>query len=82
MTKQTQDYISLKPIAERFKEVATSISDDEIKAIIKDELRTQIREQVEFGSVIGEWVDTILEDEEWVELVRTCMKDSIISKFK
>jgi CRISPR/Cas system CMR subunit Cmr4 (Cas7 group RAMP superfamily) len=82
MTKQTQDYISLKPIAERFKDVATSISDNEIKEIIKDELRTQIREQVEFGSVIGEWVDTILEDDEWVELVRKCMKDSIINKFK
>ena len=29
MTNQTQDYITLKPIAERFKEVAMSISDDE-----------------------------------------------------
>ena len=27
MTNQTQDYITLKPIAERFKEVAMSISD-------------------------------------------------------
>ena len=38
MTNQTQDYITLKPIAERFKEVAMSISDDEIKSIIKEEL--------------------------------------------
>lgn len=35
MTNQTQDYITLKPIAERFKEVANSISDEEIKSIIK-----------------------------------------------
>lgn len=28
MSGQVQDYITLKPIAERFKEVANSISDD------------------------------------------------------
>lgn len=34
MDNQTQDYITLKPIAERFKEVAMTISNDEIKRII------------------------------------------------
>lgn len=43
MTKQTQDYITLKSIAERFKEVAATISDSEIASIIKEELREQIR---------------------------------------
>lgn len=83
MTKQTQDYIILKPIAERFKEVAMSISDDEIKAIIKEELRNQMRNQVNFGSIIGQWVDDMLEnDESWAELVISCMKESIRNKFK
>lgn len=83
MTKQTQDYITLKPIAERFKEAAMSISDDEIKAIIKEELREQIRTQVNFGSIIGQWVEDMLEnDESWVELVISCMKESIKNKFK
>ena len=83
MTNQTQDYVTLKPIAERFKEVAMSISDDEIKAIIKEELREQIRNQVNFGSTIGQWVDDMLEDDEsWVELVVDCMKESIKNKFK
>ena len=83
MTNQTQDYIALKPIAERFKKVAMSISDDEIKAIIKEELREQIRNQVDFGYTIGQWVDDMLEnDESWVELVISCMKESIINKFK
>lgn len=83
MTKQTQDYVTLKPIAERFKEVAMSISDDEIKAIIKEELRDQIRNQVNFGSIIGQWVDDMLEnDESWAELVISCMKESIRNKFK
>lgn len=83
MTKQTQDYVTLKPIAERFKEVAMSITDDEIKSIIKEELRNQIRDQVDFGYTIGQWVDDMLEnDESWVELVISCMKESIINKFK
>ena len=83
MTKQTQDYVTLKPIAERFKEVAMSITDDEIKSIIKEELRNQIRDQVDFGYTIGRWVDDMLEnDESLVELVISCMKESIRNKFK
>ena len=83
MSGQVQDYITLKPIAERFKEVAMSISDDEIKALIKEELREQIRSQVDFGRTIGEWVDDMLtHDASWVELVISCMKESIKNKFK
>lgn len=83
MTNQTQDYITLKPIAERFKEVAATISDDEIKSLIKQELREQIRTQVDFGSTIAQWVEDMLNDDEsWVELVVDCMKESIKNKFK
>lgn len=83
MSNQTQDYITLKPIAERFKEVATTISDDEIKLLIKEELREQIRTQVDFGSTIAQWVEDMLNDDEsWVELVIDCMKESIKNKFK
>lgn len=83
MTEQTQDYITLKPIAERFKEVAATISDDEIKSLIKEELREQIRTQVNFGSTIAQWVEDMLNDDEsWVELVINCMKESIEKKFK
>lgn len=83
MSNQTQDYITLKPIAERFKEVATTISDDEIKSLIKEELREQIRTQVDFGSTIAQWVEDMLNDDEsWVELVINCMKESIQNKFR
>lgn len=75
MANQTQ-------IAERFKDVAATISNDEIKSLIKEELREQIRIQVGFGNTISEWVETYLEDEEMCELVRTCMVDSIKNKFK
>lgn len=86
MTKQTQDYIVLKPLTEKFKNVAATISENEIRSIILDEFAKEIREQihdkVEFGSIIGEWVDTMMEDDEWVELVERCMKESIKSKFR
>lgn len=83
MTRQTQDYITLKPIAERFKEVANSISDEEIKSLIKEELREQIRSQVNFGSTIAQWVEDMLEDDDsWIELVMKCMKESIKNKFR
>jgi ethanolamine ammonia-lyase large subunit len=83
MTNQTQDYITLKPIAERFKEVASTISEDEIKALIKDELRTQIREQISLGYTLSEWVDAILEDEDdWINLLRSCLKENIKNAFK
>lgn len=83
MTNQTQDYITLKPIAERFKEVAATISDDEIKSLIKQELREQIRTQVDFGTTIAQWVEDMLNDDEsWVELVIDCMKESIKNKFR
>lgn len=81
MDRQTQDYISLKPISDRFKEVTMTISDAEIKSIIKEELREQIRNQVEFGSTIREWTDIWLEDEDNCDFVMKCIKDSITSKF-
>lgn len=82
MSNQVNDYISLKPISDRFKEVALSITDSEIKNLIMQELKAQIREQVTFGQTIAEWVDTMLEDDEsWVELVSNCMRKSIEEKF-
>lgn len=81
MTDQTRDYITLKPIAERFKEVAATISDDEIRSLIKEELREQIRSQVEFGSTVAEWVEDYFEDDDTVEFVKKCFIDSIKKKF-
>lgn len=47
MSKQTEDYISLKPIADRFREAAKSISDDELREIVKDGLRCKVREELD-----------------------------------
>ena len=83
MSNQVSDYITLKSISDRFKEVALSITDAEIKNLIMQELKVQIREQVTFGQTIAEWVDTMLEDDEsWVELISSCMRKSIEEKFR
>jgi len=75
--KQTEDYITLKPIANRFKEIAMSISDKEIKSLIKTELSNQIKEQVTLGfdiqSIVEEWVEN---NEDFVfECIENCLKE-------
>lgn len=44
MNNQTADYISLKPLADRFRKVAESINDDEIKDIIKSKIEEKVEE--------------------------------------
>ena len=38
MNQQTYDYISLKALSDRFREVAATITNDEIKSIIKSQI--------------------------------------------
>ena len=42
MNNQTADYISLKPLADRFRKAAESINDDEIKNIIKSKIEEKV----------------------------------------
>lgn len=42
MNNQTENYIVLKPIAERFNEVSKTISDEDIKYIIKVQLKNNL----------------------------------------
>lgn len=78
MNKQTADYITLKPLADRFKEVLESISDDEIRGIIKQSLKDRIDEQlrgieIPLEEIVSEW----FYDEMNVEWVINTLKDSI-----
>ena len=60
MSNQTENYIILKPIAERFNKIASEITDEEIKSLIKSELREQIRKidfTYEVKSIIEEYLD-------------------------
>jgi len=65
MKNQTENYIILKPIAERFNRIANSISDDEIRSLIKDEMRDQLK-RINFSSqieeIIFDYIDNNQED--------------------
>lgn len=80
MSEQIRDYISLKPIADRFREVAETFDDKEIREIIESEMKNQIKKQLDFAD-LGSWIETILEDwldeEENVFFVRDLIKKSI-----
>jgi len=65
MKNQTENYIILKPIAEKFNRIANSISDDEIRSLIKDEMRDQLK-RINFSSqieeIISDYIDNNQED--------------------
>lgn len=60
MTQQSENYLILKPIAERFSRVASEITDDDIKYIIKQVMREKISDALDFSVVqekLNGWVD-------------------------
>jgi len=61
LNNQVGNYIVLKPIAERFNRVSSEITDDEIKNLIKAELRDQLK-CVDFGGMVAEIVSDWIED--------------------
>lgn len=78
MDKQTFDYISLKPIADRFRKAAGTISDYEIRDIVKDQIAQNVKEQLEdsyfsLGQIIKDWFD----DEDNIEWINKTLKASI-----
>ena len=60
MAQQSETYLILKPIAERFNRVPTEITDDDIKYIIKEVMREKIADALDFSVVqekLTDWVD-------------------------
>lgn len=60
MTQQSENYLILKPIAERFNRVASEITDDDIKYIIKEVMKDKIQDAIDFSVVeekLTEWID-------------------------
>ena len=60
MTQQSENYLILKPIAERFSRVASEITDDDIKYIIKQVMKEKISDALDFSVVqekLNDWVD-------------------------
>lgn len=78
MSKQTEDYISLKPIADRFREAAKSISNEELREIVKDGLRSKVREDLAFVNLpLEEITESWFEDEKNVAWILNSLKESI-----
>ena len=75
MSSQTESYIVLKPIAERFSRVASEITDDEIRNLIKSELRDQLN-CVNFGGMISEIAD------DWVDDNRDVIEKMLLESYK
>lgn len=63
MTKQSETYVALKPISERFSKVANEITDAEIKDLIKDAMRGQLKSVVDFCRV-AELIENFVESHE------------------
>ena len=81
MKNQTADYISLKPLADRFREVAKTITDDEIREIIKSKISEKVEEQlcgieIPLSGIVEEWFD----DDNNILWVISSLKDSIENK--
>lgn len=80
MTKQTEDYLSLKPLAERFRETANRITDKELDCIIRSKIKEQIEEQIDFSSLgiaIEETIENWFDDNENCNFVLDTLRESI-----
>lgn len=60
MTRQTENYLILKPIADRFSRVSAEITDSDIKYMIMEVMKEKISEAIDFSVVedkLTEWID-------------------------
>ena len=76
---QTENYIVLKPIAERFSKVASEITDSDIEAIIKDVMKERIADVIDF-SPITDKISEFVENNE--ELIVHAVLDSIAKRLE
>lgn len=79
-TKQTEDYLSLKPLAERFQESANRITDEELDYIIRSKIKEQIEKQIDFssfGTAIEEVIENWFEDNENCNFILDTLRESI-----
>lgn len=79
MKQQTENYLILKPIAERFNRVASEITDDDIKYIIKSLMKEKIAESINFSVVSDIINDYLYEHQE--EIAHAAM-DSLANRLE
>ena len=81
MNQQTYDYISLKALSDRFREVAATITNDEIKFIIKSQIEEKVKDElysvdIPLSEIVNEW----FEDEDNSTWILNTLKKSIENK--
>ena len=81
MNQQTYDYISLKALSDRFREVAATITNDEIKYIIKSQIEEKVKDElysvdIPLSEIVNEW----FEDEDNSTWILDTLKKSIENK--
>ena len=87
MDKQTFDYISLKPIADRLRKAAGTISDYEIRDIVKDQIAQNVKEQLEdsyfsLKQIIEDWFDDI-DNIEWInKTLKASIENKLFDKIR
>lgn len=74
MTEQTYNYIAMKPLAERFKEVSDCVTDDEIKGLILATVQHKLEEAIgNMFYVVPEIIDDYINEHSY-ELCEIAMK--------
>ena len=79
MTQQTENYLILKPIAERFNRVASEITDDDIKYMITSLMKEKIADAIDFSTVtdvVNEYI------EEHTEEIAHAVMDSLAKRLE
>ena len=76
---QTENYIVLKPIAERFSKVASEMTDSDIEMIIKDVMKERIADVIDF-SPITDKISEFVENHE--EIIVHAVLDSIAKRLE
>lgn len=70
-----ENYVILKPISERFSRISKEITDDEIRCLIKDELRKQLGKAIDFGRLQDVIEEVMDESEDKIkEMIMESMK--------
>ena len=79
MNQCTENYLILKPIAERFNRVAKEITDDDIKYMITTLMKEKIAESINF-SVVSDIIDEYVS--EHAEEIAHAAMDSLAKRLE
>lgn len=78
MDKQTANYITLKPISDRFNKVTKEISDDDIRCVIIEAMKEQIKGVFDFSKIeelTEEYIDA--NEEDIKQMIHTSIKNGL-----